>query len=138
MFEYAISTSFSEYPAHFSYVRTEYIPVSDECFYVPLEKAIAYAYDEYYSMSNKNGVVTLESRLFNGFEKIVLNVGSDVAVVDGTEVAIDAIVVEENGVVYVPFEFFYNVFGWELYFAEYDMLDEELMICFDTVSYYES
>ena len=135
-FEYAISTSFAGYPAYSVYITTDYAPIYENCRYVPLEQAINYAYDEYYNMSNENGVVTLESRLFTEFDKVVLNVGSDIALVDGKEVSMEASAIVEDGIVYVPCEFFYNVFGWVLYDAGYDMLEKEYTICFDTSDYY--
>ena len=56
--------------------------------------------------------------------------------VDGKEVSMEASAIVEDGIVYVPCEFFYNVFGWVLYDAGYDMLEKEYTICFDTSDYY--
>ena len=124
-----------EYPYYFGSATTDYLPIVDGEIYVPLRAILEDAYDaENVNIAFDNGFITVTSEYFTDMEKISFKVGDTKANVDGYDFEVGTILLE-NGVTYVPADFFEIIFGWELESAYYDYLDNDYYVSFYTDPY---
>lgn len=120
-----------EYPSFYADVYTEYVPVIDGVYYVPLRAALENAYGDNVSLAYEKGSVAVTSEYFTDFEKLTFAVGGTKAYVDGLELEVGRIILE-NGVTYVTPEFFELTLGWTYDWATYDILYDEYNFGFYT------
>ena len=98
------------------------LPVINGDMYVPLRETLENAYFESLNISYDKGVITATSEFFPGFGTMSVVIGQSALYTDVQQYEIGE-VVEKDGVAYVNYKVFEDVFGWYLSSACYDMLD---------------
>lgn len=122
-----------EYPYYVD-IYTDYLPTVEDEIYVPFRAVLEDAYRGNVNIAFDNGYITVTSEYFTDLEKLSFKVGETKANVDGFDFEVGTILLE-NGVTYVTADFFEIIFGWSLDWAQYDMIDKEYNISFDTYVY---
>jgi len=110
------------YPNYYVSESCSKLMMIDGNLYVPLRQTLDAAYGETVAINYDNGVITATSEYFPVFKKLTLTVGSDKVYADENEYLMGD-VIEEDGISYVNSAVFCDLFGWELSWAEYNMLD---------------
>lgn len=98
------------------------LPVINGDIYVPLRTTLENAYFETVNISYENGIITATSEYFPEFKTISVVIGGNTLYTDLQEYQIGE-VIKKDGVTYVNYHMFEDVFGWKLSGASYDMLD---------------
>ena len=124
-----------EYPNYLVKVTAEYLPIIDGEVYVPFRAILEDAYDaENVNIGYENGLITVTSEYFTDMEKISFKVGETTVNVDGYDFEVGKSILE-NGVTYVPADFFEIVFGWEVGAAHYDYIENYFYVSFWTTNW---
>ncbi len=110
------------YPNYYVSESCSKLMMIDGNLYVPLRQTLDAAYGETVAISYNNGVITAECEYFPTFKQLKLTVGSNKVYADEIEHFMGT-VIEEDGISYVNSAVFCDIFGWELSWAEYNMLD---------------
>lgn len=119
------------YPYYYVNSISEYSPVVDGDIYVPFRVILEDAYDGNVEIGYDKGLITVTSEYFTDMEKISFKVGESKVNVDGYDFEVGEILLE-NGVTYVPADFYEIVFGWELSSAYYDYIEKYYYASFVT------
>ncbi len=122
------------YPYYWVEFGTDYIPAG-ETVYVPFEALMQNAYGDTVEITYDSGTVTAVSEYFEDFATLKFALDSTVASLDETSVEFEGAVLYDKDAVFVSESFIKEVFGWELYDLEYDMIEGTYYFEFDTDPY---
>ena len=122
------------YPRFYAYGYTEKMPFINGEYYVPLEETMMAAYDENADIQVNGNNISVLSEYFKQFDKLEFVLGSDVAYVDGAPVKISPLFAE-NDIVYISAKAIETIFGWELWSATHNLLDDTYDYSFYTIIY---
>lgn len=113
-----------EYPHYYvSGYSEDAIKVVGDEIYVPLRSVLEDAYDDSLNISFENGVITATSDYFFEFKTIQLENGSDKVYLDGVEKTTSEVFIID-GTTYVNYKLFIEYFGWEHFWADYDLIEK--------------
>ena len=124
----------TEYPAWYVDGYCNDLPIVDGEIYVPLRQTIESAYAETAKIDYNNGVVTISSEYFPGFNTLTMTIGTDKVYADNAEYAVGNIFTID-GSTYVNNKLFSEILGWELTYAQYDLVNDEYSYGFWTERY---
>jgi len=111
------------YPHYSVWIESGELPVIDGEIYVPLRAALEGAFDDQVSIDYDKGTITMQSEYFPGFEKLTVYENSTMALADGIDRKVSKVIVK-NDKAYVGKTFFEEFFGWELGYANYDLIND--------------
>ena len=119
------------YPNYYVSVSKESFVTSAGEYYVPLRDALEKAYGSTVIINYYNGGITLYSDHFDKFKSLMMTVGYDRVSADGVEYHIGEVVLVD-GVTYVNAKLFTEIFGWELTYANHNLLHDSYQFAFHT------
>ncbi len=122
--EEAADIAENEYPLWYVNGYCSSLPVVDGEIYIPLRQTIESAYEDNAAIDYNNGVVTVSSKYFPGFNTLTLTIGTDKAYADNAEYTVGNIFTID-GSTYVSNKLFSEILGWELTYAQYDLVNDE-------------
>ena len=134
--EYYEEVYMPEYPSFYADIYTNYVPVVEGRYYVPLRALLEDAYGDDVSIVYEKGAVAVTCEYFTDLEKLTFVVGDTKVNADGLELEVGKIILE-NGVTYVTPEFFESALGWTYDWATYDILYGEYNFGFYTNCVFE-
>jgi len=134
--EYYEEVYMPEYPSFYADIYTNYVPVVEGRYYVPLRALLEDAYGDDVSIVYEKGAVAVTCEYFTDLEKLTFVVGDTKVNADGLELEVGKIILE-NGVTYVTPEFFELALGWTYDWATYDILYGEYNFGFYTNCVFE-
>jgi len=109
------------YPIEYVSFSADYVPTRTQ-LYVPFRQFIENAYGDGADIAFDNGVITVTSNYFDGFNALSFKAGESVAYLDGNTVEVDEIIIED-GTTYVSINFISEIFGFVPTRGHYDYLD---------------
>ncbi len=115
-------TEMMQYPYAWVDCQADELPVVGGDIYVPLRTTLENAYFETVNISYENGIITATSEYFPEFKTISVVIGGNALYTDLQEYNIGE-VIKKDGITYVNYHMFEDVFGWALSGASYDMLE---------------
>ena len=121
----------TSYPYYYAAAKPTEVPVIDGKYYVPLRELIYDAYADQATIEYADGVITLQSQWFPGFKKLTLYEDSTTAYKDETEITVDRVIVKD-GVTYVSYKFFEDIFDWTLDGISHDIISDWYYVDFYT------
>ncbi len=111
------------YPHYSVWIESDKMPVIDGEIYVPLRATLEGAYNDQFSIDYDKGTITMHSEYFPGFKKLTVYENSTMAFTDGIDIEVSKVIVK-NGISYVGKSLFEKIFGWELGYASYDLIND--------------
>ncbi len=127
-------SDYAEYPHWYADGYCSQLPVIDGDVYIPLRMTIESAYADSAAIDYNDGVVTVTSEYFPGFKTLTMTIGTDKVYTDGVEHTLGNIFTID-GSTYVNYKLFTDVFGWEINYAQYDLLTNEYSYSFWTIAF---
>ena len=114
-------------------VETTALPVIDGTFYIPV-RDFANAACEDAEITFNNGEIRITNKEGSDapFSEMVLNAGSDKVTINGTEYTANGNTFIDNSMTFVSSSVFKDAFGWQIAYADFDMLTGTYSFCFDS------